>query len=185
MVGIATKVHSPSNKITILIKSPFLLFMVLVVQRSQGFAPVTMGTKTVLLINSEPNVREVMQACLIHIGEWQVFSTGSPMEGLQRAVQDQPDAIIFDLSTLGMSFVTFLNQLRDQPETRSIPVVLIAPGEKWLDFQVFRKYQVVGMIDDVSDPGKFSTQIAKLLNWWEDLPRTQTEDYGSEMDAED
>ena len=74
----------------------------------RGRCGVVMITKTILLINSEPNVREVLQACLSHLGGWQVLSTGSPSEGLQLAARNQLDAILFDLSTFGMNFSIFL-----------------------------------------------------------------------------
>ncbi|PSB01983.1 response regulator [Merismopedia glauca] len=128
-----------------------------------------MTTKTVLLINNDPNLREVMQACLSHIGGWQVYSIASPLEGLQRAIQEQPDAILFALSTTSISFLTFLKELRNQPKTQTIPVVLIAPGEKWLNFPLLQHYQVLGVIDDLSNPKKFSEQIAKLLDWKEEI----------------
>jgi CheY-like chemotaxis protein len=143
-----------------------------------------MATKKILLINSDPSVREVMQACLSHIGGWQVCTTGSPTEGLKQASHDQADAIIFDLSTFGMTFLACLKQLRKQPETRSIPVVLIASGAKWLNIQLFQSLQVVGVIDDLSDPDQFSKQIATFLDWEKKPQRLETEDYGSYADLD-
>lgn len=127
----------------------------------------TVTTKTILLINSEPSVREVMDACLSHLGGWQVLSASSPSEGLQWALQDQPDAIVFDLSTFGMNFFTFLKKLRAQPGTQSIPVVLVATGAKWLNTEPFQAFQVAGVIEYSFDPTKLPQQIAKLLNWEE------------------
>lgn len=129
----------------------------------------TMITKTILLINSEPNLREVVQACLIHLGGWQVLSAGSPSEGLQRAALEQPDAIIFDLSTFGMNFFTFSKRLRAQPVTQGIPLVLIAAEAKWLDTELFQQLQVAGVLEYSSDPAKLPKQIAQLLDWHECL----------------
>ena len=128
---------------------------------------VTIITKKILLINNEPNVREVMEACLSHLGGWQVLGADSPSDGLQYAVQDQPDAILFDLSTFGMNFYTFLKKLRAEPATQDIPVVLVAAGIKWLNVEPFQNFQVAGVIDYSSDPTKLHNQIARLLNWGE------------------
>lgn len=106
-----------------------------------------------------------MHDCLSHVGGWQVYSTGSPLEGLQLAALEQPDAILFDLSTNGMNFFSFLKRLGICPETQTIPVVLVAAGVKWLDSQPLQSFQVVGIIDDLSNPSVFSDQIAKLLHW--------------------
>lgn len=127
-----------------------------------------MTTKTILLINSEPNVQELLQAYLSHLGGWQVFSTGSPSEGLRCANQDQPDAIVFDLSTFGMDFFTFLKRLRAQTGTQEIPVVLIATGAKWLNIKPLQTFHLAGFIDYSVDPANLPQQIARLLNWDEE-----------------
>ena len=122
-------------------------------------------TKTILLINNESNVREVMEACLNHLGGWQVLGASSPLDGLQRAAQDQPDAILFDLSTFGMNFYTFLKKLHAHPDTQHIPVVLIAAGIKWLNTESFQQVQVAGVIEYSADPTKLHSQLVKLLHW--------------------
>ena len=136
----------------------------------RGRCGVVMITKTILLINSEPNVREVLQACLSHLGGWQVLSTGSPSEGLQLAARNQLDAILFDLSTFGMNFSIFLKQLRSQPETQQIPVVLIAVEAKWLNIEPLKQFQIAGVVDYSREPAKLPQQIAKLLDW-DEIPR--------------
>jgi len=136
----------------------------------RGRCGVMMITKTILLINSEPIVREVLQACLSHLGGWQVLSTGSPSEGLQLAARELPDAILFDLSTFGMNFSIFLKQLRSQPETQQIPVVLIAVEAKWLNVEPLKQFQIAGVVDYSREPAKLPQQIAKLLDW-DEIPR--------------
>lgn len=124
-----------------------------------------MTTRTILLINSEPNVREVVQACLTFLGGWQVSITHSPVDALQQALQQQPDAIVFDLSTFGMNFFTFLKRLRAQPATQSIPVVLITTGAKWLNIEPLEQFQLAGVIDYSTDPTSFPQQLSRLLKW--------------------
>jgi len=136
----------------------------------RGRCGVVMITKTILLINSEPNVREVLQACLSHLGGWQVLSTGSPSEGLQLAARNQLDAILFDLSTFGMNFSIFLKHLRSQPETQQIPVVLIAVEAKWLNVEPLKQFQIAGVVDYSREPARLPQQIAKLLDW-DEIPR--------------
>jgi CheY-like chemotaxis protein len=127
----------------------------------------SMTTKTILLINSEPSVRELVQTCLNDWGGWLVLCASSLTTGLQRAVQDQPDAIVLDFSPARKDYVTFLQKLRAQPETQRIPVVVLTVGAKWLDSRWLQQLQVVGAIDYTSDPSKLSYQIAMLLNWEE------------------
>lgn len=130
-----------------------------------GLHLVTMITKTILLVNSEPNLREVEQNCLSLWGRWQVLTANSPVEGLQSALRDQPDAILFDMSTFGMNFLTFLHRLQAQSDTQDIPVVLIAAQTKWLDLELFQKLGCAGVVEYSSDPTQLHQEIATLLNW--------------------
>jgi CheY-like chemotaxis protein len=122
-------------------------------------------SKTLLLINSEPNLREVVQACLMDLGGWEVLTAGSLLEGLRQAVVHPPDAIILGLSRTGMDEFRVLEQLRAQPTTQTIPVVLLTARAKWLDSQLLQRYQVAGVIANSLDPAMLPVQVAKLLGW--------------------
>ncbi|MDX2228284.1 MAG: response regulator [Leptolyngbyaceae cyanobacterium bins.349] len=137
---------------------------------------VSVSTKKILLIHSEPTVQEVLNVCLTHLGGWQVLNSGSPLEALRVAEQEQPDAIVFDLATAGMNFFTFLQRLRNQSTTQSIPVVLIAVEAKWLSTAALMPFQVAGVIDYSHDPARLPQQIASLLNWDRLPPMPDSED---------
>jgi CheY-like chemotaxis protein len=124
-----------------------------------------MTLKKVLLINGEPTVRELVQMCLSYLGGWQVSSVSSPAEGLQRAEQEQPDAIILDLSYSSMEYVTFLQHLRAQPTTQMMPVIVLTADAKWFKLKNLQQFKVLGVIDYLSDPIEIPKQIAKLLDW--------------------
>ncbi|MEB3191066.1 MAG: hypothetical protein VKL42_12055 [Snowella sp.] len=123
-----------------------------------------MTSKTIVLINSEANVREVMHAYLSYPKGWQVLNASSPLEGLECAAQARPDAVIFDLSTFGMNFLAFLKRLRLQPSNQNTPVVLVA-DKKWLDSELLQEFQIAGVIDFYTDAASIPQQVAKLLNW--------------------
>ncbi|WP_179071910.1 response regulator [Nostoc sp. C057] len=55
-------------------------------------------SKTILLIDDELNVREIVKLCLQDLAGWNVVTADSPLEGLQSAVRDSPDAIVLDIS---------------------------------------------------------------------------------------
>jgi CheY-like chemotaxis protein len=128
-----------------------------------------MCVKTVLLINAESSVREILHLSLTYASEWQVLSADSVSAGLQCAAQKQPDAIVLDLFSLSEDYLAFLQQLRAQPETQHIPVVVLTKGAKWLDIRQLRQFYVVGAIDYTLDLPQLCRQIATLLGW-ETLP---------------
>ncbi len=135
-----------------------------------------MATKTILLIDDELNVREIVELCLQDLGGWNVITADSPLEGLHSAVRDLPDAIVLDISISGIDSFKLMNKLRNNPDTQAIPVVLLSAKVRWLDSQILRKHQIAGVILKPFDPVKLPAQIAKLLNWdakllnWDYIP---------------
>lgn len=125
----------------------------------------TITTKTLLVINSEPNVQEVVQACLMDLGGWKVLTAGSLLEGLGQAVLHPPDAIILEISKTGIDEYRVLEQLRAHPETQTIPVVLMTARAKWLDSKLLQRYQVAGVIANSLDPAMLPERVANLLGW--------------------
>ncbi|MBL1175287.1 response regulator [Pantanalinema sp. GBBB05] len=127
-----------------------------------------MTAKTILVIHHEPNMLEVVQACLSDLGGWNVITAASPADGLQQAILKQPDGIVMDLPLAGLHQFTLLEQLRLQPATQMIPIVLLATRAKWLNLQQLQRYQVAGVITHPDDPAFLSKQLSTLLGW--DVP---------------
>lgn len=128
---------------------------------------VAMTTKTILLIYKEPNMQEVVKACLTDLGGWNVRVANSTLEGLQQAILYQPDSIILDISTGAMDEFLLLKQLSKLPTTQGIPVVLLTLKAKWVDLQksLFPQDQIAAVIVNPLEPAMLSVQIAQVLGW--------------------
>ncbi|GAB1544478.1 response regulator [Scytonema sp. NUACC21] len=126
---------------------------------------VNIATKTILLIDDEISVREIVELCLKDLALWNVVTADSPLQGLQKAALAHPDAILLDWSIGGMDGFMFLAQLRNNLETQAIPIVLLSAKARWLDTEILRRYQVVGVILKPFDPVTLPGQVAKLLGW--------------------
>ncbi|MBH8563139.1 response regulator [Nostoc sp. CENA67] len=126
---------------------------------------VDITTKTILLIDDELNVQEVVELCLKDLAGWDVITANSPLEGLQNAVRDRPDAIILDISIRGIESFKLMTKLRNSPETQAIPIILLSAKARWLDSQILQKYQIAGVILKPFDPITLPEQVAKLLGW--------------------
>ncbi|WP_392534134.1 response regulator [Nostoc sp. C117] len=121
--------------------------------------------KTILLIDDEFNVREIVEFCLKDLAGWNVVTADSPLEGLQNAVNQNPDAILLDISIRDIASFELMNKLRNNPETQAIPVVLLSAKARWLDSQILRQYQVAGVIPKPFNPVTLPAQVAQLLGW--------------------
>jgi len=122
-----------------------------------------MGTRRVLLIDDEDDIREVTQLSLEMVANWEVISASSGAEGILRAVADQPDAILLDVMMPDMDGPTTFTRLRANPATRHIPVILLTAtkmqgsGQATLD--------VAAVIPKPFDPMRLPGQIASALGW--------------------
>lgn len=124
-----------------------------------------MSTKQVLLIDDEAYVREVVQACLQDVGGWDVLAVASALEGLDKAVAMQPDAIVLDISILEMDGFAFLQQLRANRITQNIPVVLLTAKARWFTPQQLQAFGVAGAIAKPFNPLSLTDEIAQALIW--------------------
>ena len=126
---------------------------------------VVMTTKLVLLVDDEAHVREVVEACLKDLGGWNVQSVASGHEGLDKLAVVQADAIVLDISMPGMDGFMFLRQLRANPFTQSIPVVLLTARARWFTLKQLQSLGVVGAIAKPFNPVSLTKEIAKALGW--------------------
>jgi CheY-like chemotaxis protein len=83
---------------------------------------------TVLIIDDDPLTVQLMSEMLTSSG-FKVAETFSGVEGLQRAVIEQPDIIVLDLIMPGMNGFQVVQQLRTNPSTNEIPI-LVCTGKK-------------------------------------------------------
>jgi CheY-like chemotaxis protein len=125
---------------------------------------VNLITKTILLIDDEANVREVVELCLKDLAGWNVVMT-SPLAGLKIAESEYIDAIVLDLSIRDLDILKFLNKLRNNPKTQIIPVILLSAKARWLDTQILRQYKVTGVIPKPFDPVTLPIKVSKILGW--------------------
>ncbi|MDX2240143.1 MAG: response regulator [Leptolyngbyaceae cyanobacterium bins.302] len=121
--------------------------------------------KKILAIDDETVILEVIQGCLEELGEMKVLTAASGKEGLQVAQAEQPDGILLDVSMPGMDGLEVLQYLQDNPETRSIPVVLLTARVQPEDRAKFAQAQVEGMILKPFDPIALAEQVAEVFGW--------------------
>jgi len=82
------------------------------------------GRSSVLVIDDDPFVRDLMQRFLTKEG-FHVALAANGEEGLRMARQLRPDAITLDVMMPGLDGWTVLSSLKVDAETRDIPVVLV------------------------------------------------------------
>ncbi|KGF72210.1 hypothetical protein DO97_11205 [Neosynechococcus sphagnicola sy1] len=124
-----------------------------------------MTSKRILVVDDEEAIREVVAACLQRLGGWEVLTATSGQEALQQASTEKPDAIVLDVMMPEMDGFAFLQQLRSNPETQPIPVVLLTANSYLPNPQLLPKLGVVLTISKPFLPIVLVKQIAQAMAW--------------------
>jgi CheY-like chemotaxis protein len=119
----------------------------------------------ILIVDDEDDIREVAALSLESVAGWEVLTANSGAQGLTRAVDFQPDAILLDVMMPGMDGPTTFRELRKNPATAQIPVLLLTAKVQGSDQRRFADLGVNAVLFKPFDPLTLSSQIAKVLGW--------------------
>jgi CheY-like chemotaxis protein/signal transduction histidine kinase/CHASE3 domain sensor protein len=86
------------------------------------------GTRTVLVIEDEPEFARILFD-LAHELDYRCLVALSAGEGLALAASQKPDAVLLDIRLPDSSGLSVLQQLKDNPATRHIPVHIVSSME--------------------------------------------------------
>jgi signal transduction histidine kinase/CheY-like chemotaxis protein len=116
---------------------------------------------TVVAIDDDPLAIELVKACLEPEG-WTVLGAATGQEGLALIREQQPSAVLLDLLMPGMDGFEVVEALRADPETKSVPVVILT--SKSMTPQ--DKERLQGRITYVARKTEFNLSgLAGLLRW--------------------
>lgn len=124
-----------------------------------------MSTKRILIIDDEDDIREVAQASLEIMRDWEVLTAGSSHEGLIKAEADRPDAILLDVMLPDMDGTATLRLLQNSAATAHIPVIFLTAKARSTDQRQFAELGAVAILTKPFEPEELADQIAAALGW--------------------
>jgi CheY-like chemotaxis protein len=124
-----------------------------------------MSTKSILLIEYEVNIREVLYNCLSEFGGWRVTLSNSIQEGIDLCMKTCPDVILLDASTSETDALIFIEQLKQHSITQSIPILLITARASWFTSQQLQDMGFAGAITKPFEPSTLPAEVSRLLGW--------------------
>lgn len=83
-----------------------------------------MSQKKVLVVDDDPGIRDVLQSILETDGV-EVLTASDGEEGLQKAVETNPDLILLDIGMPKVDGLTFCMAVQSMAITRRIPIIVI------------------------------------------------------------
>ena len=120
---------------------------------------------SILIIDDEDDIREVAALSLETVAGWEVLTASSGAQCLARAIEHHPDAILLDVMMPGMDGPTTFRELRKNPATARIPVLLLTAKVQGSDQRRFADLGVEAVLFKPFDPLTLSTRIAAALGW--------------------
>lgn len=121
--------------------------------------------KHILVIDDEPDIRDVVCLSLEEFGQWHTTGAKSGLEGLELAGHQIWDAIVLDVSMPDLDGVTVVEELQANPITCAIPVILLTARVLPSDQARFARLGVAGVITKPFDPILVWQQVAHILGW--------------------
>ena len=89
-------------------------------------------SELVMVIEDEAEIRELVRYNLERAG-FRVNAIGDGETGLERLFESRPDALVLDLMLPGRSGLEVLREVRDEPATRDLPVLVLTARSAEMD----------------------------------------------------
>ena len=121
--------------------------------------------KRILIIDDEDDIREVAALSLETVAGWNVLTANCGLDGIKKAVIEQPDAILMDVMMPAMDGPTTFRQMQNTPEIARIPVLLLTAKVQGVDQRRFAGLGVSGVLFKPFDPLTLAEQMSAALGW--------------------
>jgi CheY-like chemotaxis protein len=121
--------------------------------------------RRILIIDDEDDIRQVAALSLETVAGWEVLTANSGAQGIEKAAQEKPDAILLDVMMPQMDGPTTFRQMQLNPETAGIPVLLLTAKVQGVDQRRFANLGVAAVLFKPFDPLTLAEQISSVLGW--------------------
>jgi threonine synthase len=118
----------------------------------------------VAVVDDSPEVRRLMRRILQSQGNYSILEAADGREGLELIQREHPDLVVLDLMMPGIDGFAVLDQLRANPETAAIPVIVSTAKELTTQEKSLLKGQIQSLLqkgDFLND--EFLEEVRSLI----------------------
>lgn len=119
----------------------------------------------VLVVDDEPDIREILTLALRDVAGWDVLSAPDGHSGLEAAVEAVPDAIVLDVQMPGLDGVRTALLLDADERTQHIPVLLLTARPESAGALCREAVSVRGVLTKPFDPLTIADELREVLGW--------------------
>ena len=121
--------------------------------------------KLILIIDDEDDIREIAQVSLELMAGFQVITASFGKEGIDKALTEQPDAILLDVMLPDMDGIAIFHELQANPKTAQIPIIFLTAKVQPHDQIEFAELAVKAVISKPFKPTSLAQQLKTILGW--------------------
>lgn len=118
--------------------------------------------RKILAVDDDPDMLLIVTMVISKI-VGHVYQTNFPREGLRLAITYKPDLIILDNDMPDMKGVEVLNNLRQMPNTRQTPVLMLTADNSEASVKKAITSQASGYLLKPIDPATLRDEVVKIL----------------------
>ncbi|WP_445626317.1 response regulator [Nostoc sp. DSM 114167] len=122
-------------------------------------------SRNILIVDDEEDVQAIAKLGLEMAAGWNVLTACSGWEALNLAANSKLDVILLDMMMPDMDGRATLQQLKANPITKSIPVILLTAKVQESDQKSFTGLDVAAVFAKPFRPLKLAAQIREALGW--------------------
>ena len=114
----------------------------------------------ILIVDDEPDFVSTLQ-CRLKWRNCEIITAVDGKEGLEKAISEKPDLILLDTNMPVMNGHEMLEHLRNQPDLKDMPVIMLTALCEAHDIATASSYDVA---DYVTKPFDFTELMEKIAN---------------------
>ena len=120
--------------------------------------PELMPKRKILIVDDEEFILNLLRNGLTENG-FDVITAPDGFEGILSVEDHKPDMVISDIMMPRLSGLDFLKALKNNKETRNLPVILISARD---EVEIVQKGLSMGAVDYITKPFKINEIVGKL-----------------------
>lgn len=119
-------------------------------------------SKKILVVDDEVHIRKVVAIKLKNNG-FEIVTAEDGLEGYEQAISEQPDMIISDFQMPNMSGSEMVEKLRQNEQTKDIPVIMLTARGFAIDQQQKQSLNIAEFLSKPFSPKELLKTIEEIF----------------------
>jgi CheY-like chemotaxis protein len=127
----------------------------------------TKPLERVCYVEDDEDIQRIVRMSLERVGKMTVEIVGDPMVAVDAIIRFKPDLVMLDWMMPGMDGPTLFRKLKEEPQTKDLPVIFITAKATSAELAELRSLGALGAISKPFAPKDLPDQLRAL---WNTLP---------------